>query len=185
MTALKSDSMTLSLKEKKWLPWFGQTGKLAMYKSCFLNRHIYGLVEKTFEGIATTRVKILNQWVGSQWEQLEFIAGRISPSFPEVDLVWLNERLASSPDFSELFVINMHGAVISSTFNEHIGLNKLSSDAVAQGVSKPFLHGPYIDQMTLKIGRSSSKFHDEVTLMFYQPIERNGIFYGAVCGRTQ
>ncbi|HDY85297.1 MAG TPA: methyl-accepting chemotaxis protein, partial [Methylophaga sp.] len=38
--------------------------------------------------------------------------------------------------------------------------------------------------MTLKIGRSSSKFHDEVTLMFYQPIERNGIFYGAICGRV-
>jgi methyl-accepting chemotaxis protein len=184
MTALKSDSMNLSHKEKKWLPWFGQTGKLAMYKSCFLNRHIYGLVEKTFEGIATTRVKILNQWVDSQWEQLEFIAGHISPNFPEVDLVWLNERLASTPDFSELFVINMHGAVISSTFNEHVGLNNLSAHAVAQGVSKPFLHGPYIDQMTLKIGCSSSKFHDEVTLMFYQPIERNGIFYGAVCGRV-
>jgi methyl-accepting chemotaxis protein len=184
MTALKSDLMNLSHKEKKWLPWLGQTGKLAMYKSCFLNRHIYSLVEKTFEGIATTRVKILNQWVDSQWEQLEFIAGHISPNFPKVDLVWLNERLASTPDFSELFIINIHGAVISSTFNEHVGLNNLSANAVAQGVTKPFLHGPYIDQMTLKIGRSSSKFHDEVTLMFYQPIERNGIFYGAVCGRV-
>jgi hypothetical protein len=184
MTTLKSDSMNLSHKEKKWPPWFGQIGKLAMYKSCFLNRHIYGSVEKTFEGIATTRVKILNQWVDSQWEQLEFIAERASPSFPEVDLVWLNERLASSPDFSELFVINMHGAVISSTFNEHVGLNNLSADAVAQGVSKAFLHGPYIDQMILKIGRSSSKFHNEVTLMFYQPIQRNGIFYGAVCERV-
>jgi methyl-accepting chemotaxis protein len=184
MTSLNSDSMNLSHKEKTWLPWFGQTGKLAMYKSCFLNRHVYGLVEKTFEGIATTRVNILNQWVDSQWEQLEFIAERASPNFPEVDLVWLNERLTSSQDFSELFVINTHGVVISSTFNEHVGLNNLSVNAVAQGVTKPFLHGPYIDQMTLKIGHSSSKFHDEVTLMFYQPIERNGIFYGAVCGRV-
>jgi len=184
MSALKSRSMNLSQKEKKWLPWFGQTGKLAMYKSCFLNRHIYSSVEETFEGIASTRVKILNQWVDSQWKQLEFISERVSVSFPEVDLVWLNERLASAPDFSELFIINMHGVVISSTFNEHVGLNKLSSDAVAQGIKKPFLHGPYIDPMTLKIGRSSSKFHDEVTLMFYQPIEKNGIFYGAVCGRV-
>ncbi|MFT6906714.1 MAG: methyl-accepting chemotaxis protein [Oleiphilaceae bacterium] len=184
MTSLKSNSMNLSHKEKTWLPWFGQTGKLAMYKSCFLNRHVYALVEKTFEGIATTRVNILNQWVESQWEQLEFIAERASPNFPEVDLVWLNKRLTSLQDFSELFVINMHGVVISSTFNEHVGLNNLSANAVAQGLSKPFLHGPYIDQMTLKIGHSSSKFHDEVTLMFYQPIERNGIFYGAVCGRV-
>jgi methyl-accepting chemotaxis protein len=184
MIELKSDLMNLSSKEKRWLPWFGQTGKLAMYKSCFLNRHIYDLVEKTFEGIATTRVHILNQWVDNQWEQLEFIAERMSPKFPEVDLVWLNERLASSSDFSELFVINMHGVVISSTFNKHVGLNDLSAKAVAQGISKPFLHGPYIDPMTLEIGPSSSNFHDEVTLMFYQPIERNGIFYGAVCGRV-
>tara|TARA_R110002153_G_scaffold18021_3_gene63024 strand:+ start:74876 stop:76999 length:2124 start_codon:yes stop_codon:yes gene_type:complete len=176
--------MNLSLKEKKWLPWFGQTGKLAMYKSCYLNRHIYSSVEQTFEGIAATRVKILNKWVDSQWEQLEFIASHISTSFPSVDHSWLNERLASAPDFSELFVINMHGEVISSTFSEHIGLNNLATNAVAQGVKKPFLHGPYIDPMTLKIGRSSSKFHDEVTLMFYQPIEHNGIFYGAVCGRV-
>jgi hypothetical protein len=29
---------------------------------------------------------ILNQWVDSQWEQLEFIAERVSTNFPEVDL---------------------------------------------------------------------------------------------------
>tara|TARA_R110002050_G_scaffold1244_5_gene8753 strand:- start:39900 stop:42047 length:2148 start_codon:yes stop_codon:yes gene_type:complete len=184
MNALKSSSMNLSLKEKKWLPWFGQTGKLAMYKSCFLNRHIYSSVEETFEGIAATRVKILNQWVDSQWEQLEFIASHISTSFPAVDLSWLNERLDSAADFSELFIINMHGEVVNSTFSEHVGLNNLATNAVKEGVNKPFLHGPYVDPMTLKIGRSSSKFHDEVTLMFYQPIELNGIFYGAVCGRV-
>jgi methyl-accepting chemotaxis protein len=184
MSVLNSSSMNLSLKEKKWLPWFGQTGKLAMYKSCFLNRHLYSSVEKTFEGIAATRVKILNQWVDSQWEQLEFMANQISTNFPAVDLVWLNERLASVPDFSEIFVINMQGTVISSTFNEHIGLNKLATDAVTEGVSKQFLHGPYIDPMTLKIGRSSSDFHDEVTLMFYQPIKHLGVFYGAVCARV-
>ena len=44
----------------------------------------------------------------------------------------------------------MHGEVISSTFSAHIGQNNLSSDAVKQGVNKPFLHGPYIDPMTLK-----------------------------------
>jgi methyl-accepting chemotaxis protein len=184
MNVLKSSSMNLSLKEMKWLPWFGQTGKLAMYKSCILNRHTYSSVEETFEGIAATRVKILNKWVDSQWEQLEYIASHISTSFPTIELSWLNDRLASAQDFSELFVINMDGEVINSTFKEHIGRNKLSANAVARGTSKPFLHGPYLDQMTLNIGPSSSKFHDEVTLMFYQPIEHNGIIYGAVCGRV-
>ncbi len=184
MASLKSASMNLSRKEKNWLPWFGQTGKLAMYKSCFLNRHIYSSVEQTFEGIAATRVKILNQWVASQWEQLHFVAEHIAPAFPEVDLGLLAERLAAAPDFSEIFVINMHGTVLSSTHIEHVGRSDLNHAAVQEGIKKQFLHGPYVDQMTLKLGRSSSKFHDEVTLMFYQPIEKDGIFYGAVCGRV-
>lgn len=184
MTALKSNSMNLSRKEKNWLPWLGQTGKLALYKSCFLNRHIYSSVEQTFEGIAATRVKILNQWIASQWEQLQFVSEQIAPTFPEIDLNLLEERLAAAPDFSELFVINMQGSIVNSTYSAHIGSADLNSEAVRKGVKKQFLHGPYIDQMTLNIGRSSSKFHDEVTLMFYQPIEKNGIFYGAVCGRV-
>jgi methyl-accepting chemotaxis protein len=184
MTALKSASMNLSPKEKKWLPWFGTTGKLAMYKSCFLNRHVYSSIEKTFEGIAATRVKLLNQWVSSQWEQLAILADTLAPTFPEVDLNLLHDRIASAPDFSEIFVINMHGTVISSTYSNHINDTAYPSAAVQEGVKKQFLHGPYVDPLTLQTGRSSSKFHDEVTLMFYQPIEKNGIFYGAVCGRV-
>jgi methyl-accepting chemotaxis protein len=176
--------MNLSQKEKQWLPWFGETGKLAMYRSCFLNRHIYQSVEQTFEGVAATRVKLLNQWVNNQWEQLEFISHTLSFSFPEVNLPWLTERFHSAVDVSELFVINMHGEVISSTYPDHIGRSDLHFDAVTQGTKAPFLHGPYVDPLTLKIGRSSSNFHDEVTLMFYQPIEKDGIFYGAICARV-
>ncbi len=115
MSELKSASMNLSQKEKQWLPWFGETGKLAMYRSCFVSRH---------------------------------------------------------------------GEVISSTYSEHIGRSDLHFDAVSQGTKARFLHGPYVDPLTLKIGRSSSNFHDEVTLMFYQPIEKDGIFYGAICARV-
>ena len=38
--------------------------------------------------------------------------------------------------------------------------------------------------MTVTIGPSTSKFHDEVTLMFYQPILQQGCVVGAVCGRV-
>jgi methyl-accepting chemotaxis protein len=38
--------------------------------------------------------------------------------------------------------------------------------------------------VTLALGPSTSKFHDAVTLMFYQPLLQNGQPVGAVCGRV-
>lgn len=65
--SLKSLSMNLSNAERRWLPWMGSTGKLAMAWSCYLNRDTYAAVEHTFEGVAATRVKLLQQWVNAQW----------------------------------------------------------------------------------------------------------------------
>jgi methyl-accepting chemotaxis protein len=184
MSNLKSLSMNLSRAEKKWLPWFGSTGKLAMLRSCFLNRHNYQAVEKTFEGIAATRVKLLQQWAGSQWDQMELLAEQLSGTYPDINLTALNDRLSAAPDFSELFVIDTSGTVIQSTYSAHIGQNDLNKKAVVKGVNEAFLHGPYVDELTLKIGPSSSKFHDEATLMFYQPLTVDGNVVGAVCGRV-
>jgi methyl-accepting chemotaxis protein len=184
MSNLKSLSMHLSRAERKWLPWFGSTGKLAMSRSCFLNRHNYSAVEKTFEGIAATRVKLLQQWVASQWDQMELLAEQLINSYPEINLHTLNDRLTAAPDFSELFVIDLNGGVTHSTHSAHIGQNDLNKKAVEKGINEAFLHGPYVDELTLKVGPSSSKFHDEVTLMFYQPLIRDGEKLGAVCGRV-
>ena len=184
MRQLKSLSMNLSRAEKRWLPWFGSTGKLAMGWSCFLNRHNYAAVEKTFEGIAATRVKILQQWTNSQWDQLELLAETLIEDYPAVTPERLRERLQASNDFSEIFVIDDQGKVTCSTYDSHTGLSDLSPKAVQAGLQAPFLHGPFTDEMTLKIGPSSSKFHDEVTLMFYQPLIRDGETLGAVCGRV-
>jgi len=184
MSNLKSLSMNLSRAEKKWLSWFGATGKLAMTRSCFLNRHNYNAVEKTFEGIAATRVKLLQQWAASQWEQMELLAEQLLSHYPDINTNTLNDRLTSAPDFSELFVIDNNGIVSHATYGAHIGQNDLDKNAVEKGLNEAFLHGPYIDPLTLKIGPSSSKFHDEVTLMFYQPLIRDGEKLGAVCGRV-
>ena len=109
MSTLKSDSMNLSQAERRWLPWFGETGKLAMARSCFLNRHNYSAVEKTFEGIAATRVKILQQWAASQWNQMELLAEQLVESYPDMQTSSLQDRLAAAPDFSELFIIDKQG----------------------------------------------------------------------------
>lgn len=181
---LKSHGMNLSSSEKSWLPWLGSTGKLAMGWSCFLNRSSYPVVEQVFEGIATARVKILMQWASSQWEHLETLADVVGKDFTAVDTKLLQDKMKRANDFSEIFVIDQGGRVVASTCQQRVGQADALQEAVKEGLKRPFLHGPYIDPQTGKIGPSSSKFHDEVTLMFYQPIMENGVAAGCVCGRV-
>lgn len=176
--------MNLSAQEKSWLPWFGSTGKLTMGWSCFLNRNSYPVVEKTFEGIAATRIKLLQLWAESQWHALRGITDNLGEAVLVLTEWELLEKRSSSPDFSELFVINRTGEVVSSTYYGHIGKSDLDIKAVERGLTAPFLHGPYLDSLTGSIGPSTSKFHDDVTLMFYQPIVVNGVAVGCLCGRV-
>lgn len=180
---LKSSQMFLSQNERSWLPWFGSNGRIPLFWSCYLNKHTYQNVEKTFEGIANARVKLLNTWVNNQWSQLEVLQEIITTDFPNIELDVLEERLAIVPDVSEYFVIDVHGQVLMSTMPDRVHKKDLHKQAVAAGLNDCFLHGPYIDPNTLAIGASSSKFHDAVTLMFYLPIKRNGKSVGAVCAR--
>ncbi len=181
---LKSDFMNLSRAERGWLPWFGKTGKFAMSWSCYLNRGHYASVEKTFEGIAQTRKQILTLWAQGQWEHLAGLAERLATAFPELAVDDLQAKKAQMPDVSELFAIDGKGKVLASTHAAHVGRTDLAPGAVQAGLRAAFLHGPYADGLTLQIGPSSSRFHDEVTLMFYQPIVRHGQAVGCLCARV-
>lgn len=181
---LRSKNMNLKSTEKSWLPWFGRAGKLSLGWSCFLNRNHYPAVEKTFEGIAQTRKQILLLWVHDQWSHMAGLADRLAERFPQVDAAELLVKKKHLPDMSELFVIDAKGKVLASTYPQHAGMQDISPAAVSAGLQAPFLHGPYRDSLSLRIGPSSSKFHDAVTLMFYQPIVVQGKAVGCVCGRV-
>ena len=176
--------MNLSSAERRWLPWFGATGKLTMRWSCFLNRKMYPAVEQVFEGIAATRKKLLQLWARNQWDHMNGLADTVAARFPEITPALLQEKRDIAPDFSELFVIDRDGEVIASSHSYRSGAHGLDMRAVQEGLKAPFLHGPYSDRRTLELGPSSSRFHDAVTLMFYQPIERDGEVLGCVCGRV-
>jgi methyl-accepting chemotaxis protein len=176
--------MQLSPAERGWLSWFGKTGKIAMGRSCWLNRQMYPVIEQTFEGIAHTRVKILQNWTNSNWEHLSELSSLVGRSFPNVDTALLQEKRKQAVDFSELFVVDREGRVLASTHAAHVGQRDLNPRALGEGLKKSFLHGPYVDPLTLGIGASSSRFHDEVTLMFYQPIVINRETVGCLCGRV-
>nr|WP_235231066.1 PDC sensor domain-containing protein [Vibrio paracholerae] len=161
--------MQLTTEEQHWLPWLGKTGKWAMRKACFLNRSRISTLEQTFENIANTRVNILTTWANNQWSFLQDAALYLSAKGELEYHETLQRLLKRSSDFSELFVVSPQGVVVNSTYIQQNGRSVPSLEALQMGLKKPFLHGPYIDKLTLSIGPSSSSFHDEVTLMFYQP----------------
>jgi len=181
---LQSEQMSLSAAERSWLPWFGKTGKLSMRWACYLNRRRYPVLEQTFEGIAATRVKILQGWTVQHWEFLENLAEEMLRDFPTIDEVAFKAKKSSTSDFSELFIVDSDGKVLVSTFPKRIGAKDLSPAALATGFKERFLHGPYVDPQTLAIGPSSSRFHDAVTLMFYLPLQRGGETVACLCGRV-
>ena len=181
---LKSNAMQLSAKERRWLPWFGINGKLSLGWSCFVNRSMYCAVEQTFEGIAATRVKLLQNWTNNQWQHLVSTANMIDIDDLAACKKIFQDGLKSAQDFSELFVIDPRGKILISTHDQRVNRRHSEHNAIKQALQGQFLHGPYTDTDTLSIGRSSSNFHDEVTLMFYQPVVANDQTIALLCGRV-
>ncbi|MDZ3992937.1 methyl-accepting chemotaxis protein [Pseudomonas sp. Teo4] len=182
--SLASNSMQLSSSEKGWLPWFGKTGKFTMGWACRLNQASYPVIEQTFEAIAQTRVRLLQNWAREQWEHLAELAEHIGGDLAQLDHAALVDKLNQAEDFSELFVVDSRGTVLASTWAQRGNPQLELTGALAQGLKAAFLHGPYSDPLTLQIGPSSSRFHDAVTLMFYQPLTKGGKTLGCLCGRV-
>jgi methyl-accepting chemotaxis protein len=181
---LKSLSMNLTSKERNWLPWFGSNGKLSLAWSCYVNRSSYGEVEQIFEGISATRIKLLQQWTNSYWEHLSSLSHILINNDFENSDAYLKNKLKDSPDFSEIFILNPQGLKTHSTYSKFIGQQSPHAKAREQAKNERFLHGPYVDKDTLTIGASTSRFHDEVTIMFYLPLINKGTLVGFLCGRV-
>ncbi|MDX1491877.1 MAG: methyl-accepting chemotaxis protein [Pseudohongiellaceae bacterium] len=175
--------MSLSRSERNWLNWFGVNGKIKMAWSCWLNKSRYPIVEKAFESIANTRMKILQQWTNSLWESLDTLASQLKQN-RYLDAKVLENQLRRSLDVSEYFIIDADGMVLETTYSGRKGARDLNPKAVSEGLKEAFLHGPYVDPQTLAIGPSSSKFHDEVTLMFYLPLDLPQGGKGCLCARV-
>ncbi|MBL3559061.1 MULTISPECIES: methyl-accepting chemotaxis protein [Marinobacter] len=179
---LKSDAMALTRSERHWLPWFGRNGKLALSWSCRLNCSRYQINEQIFENAARIRVALLQDWTESKWSFLESLTQRLSALAPDQIPAFLEENRGRLRDISELFVIDQRGQVLGSTTHGRKE-DRLPEGAVRRGLSERFLHGPYKDPVTLRLGPTTSRFHDDVTLMFYQPFLVADGSPAAVCAR--
>lgn len=180
----KKNPMTLSIEELHWLPLWGKTGRLAMSWSTWLNRHGHGALEQTFEGIAATRVRILQDWAEQCWQVMRSLAADLQPLYPQLPRHLLKQKQTFAPHFSEIFLLDPTGCVIQSTVEGRVGMRDLSSGLLARVCEAPFLHGPYSDPTTSTLPPSTSSFHDAVTLMFYQPLQIAGQVVAIIAGRV-
>ncbi|XKH00565.1 methyl-accepting chemotaxis protein [Marinobacter nauticus] len=181
--ALKSDLMNLTDKERRWLPWWGGTGKLAMGWSCYLNRGMYATNEQIFENLARTRRDALISWAEHKWSFLETLGGKLNEVSLETAAMEVERSSRRLREISELFLVSAEGEVLASSETARVGKVDLPAAAVRKGTSERFLHGPYRDPVTLALGKTTSRFHDAVTLMFYEPVTLDGGVHAAICAR--
>lgn len=165
-----SDTMNLTPDEQRWLPWLGSSGKLAMGWSCWLNRQRYGYYEQVFTQIAETRRAILVEWAEQKWSFLDGVAQQLRCENLAQALLEMHQQRDRLREISELALINDHGVVLYSNHAERVGRSDLPEQAWRKGLQESFLHGPYHDPVTEQLGATTSRFHDAITLMFYQPL---------------
>ena len=180
---LRSDQMNLSAAERRWLPWFGPSGKLAMGWACWVNQNRYAQLESIFDSFAATRVRLLQQWRENQWSGLQSVAQHLGDDIGAIDEATLLKLRNKLPDASELFLLDSTGQPQCSSAGQ-LGSLQPEPQAVRAGLQHRFLHGPYVDQRTRQLGPSTSSFHDAVTLMFYLPLSNAaGAPLGCLCAR--
>ena len=180
---LRSDQMNLSAAERRWLPWFGPSGKLAMGWACWVNQNRYAQLESIFDSFAATRVRLLQQWCENQWSGLQSVAQHLGDDIAAIDEATLLKLRNKLPDASELFLLDSTGQPQCSSAGQ-LGSLQPEAQAVRAGLQHRFLHGPYVDPRTRQLGPSTSSFHDAVTLMFYLPLSTAaGAPLGCLCAR--
>lgn len=142
-------------------------------------------------GIATGRQKALMDWFKVCWANLhiasEEIGAKVKSSVSQAHLIASLLFIQSgTKDFAELFVVDKNGSVIASTYEKQVGKDLSKTRYVKAGLNGDnFLEGPYIDSVTKDIGISSSRFLDEVTLIFSQPIRSSaGEIVALLCARV-
>ncbi|CAG7645068.1 hypothetical protein PAESOLCIP111_04871 [Paenibacillus solanacearum] len=182
--------------------WLGFKKGLPLWWSFRLNRGSQEDVELIFEGIAHTRMELLQDWTNEYWGHLDRLLDQLHSArtgsglwdTPDSSL-WdrlFAKAMGRANDFTELFLLNGDGTVVFSTYGGHLNALHDETSPIYPGLQHSkgdsaggkCLFGPYPDPMTLKIGPRSSSFHDKMTLLFIVPIIEEGKWNGALCGRV-
>lgn len=161
--------------------WLNFKEGFPLWWSYKINKSTKRQKEEVFKSIAKTRVNLLQDWAKDRWVSLDSRAEEILHVKPELINTYLEESKNKSTYFTELFIFNQKIEVLASSFKQHIGSSYAGKAPIYEKAvttvwqtGKPLLYGPFIDPLTLTLGPRTSKFHDEVTLLFLQPVFNNG-----------
>lgn len=175
MAQLKSDAMALTPKEKSWLKLWGPTSKFKLGWSVFLNRSRSEEIERTFEGIAQTRVNLLSQFVDNVWQRLEQTAETMGHGHAGTFSSCLTFLKSTLPESSEIFLVQSAGVITHSTEAKRVSKVFEHPLVIQRALKSAFLYGPYKDKVTSDLGPTTSKFHDQMTVLFCLPIKIEGV----------
>lgn len=159
--------------------WLTLKEGLPLWWSYKLNKNSKQKKEEIFESIAKTRVDLLKSWTVDRWVSLDSRAQEVIRYEKNELNAYLTQSKNRSSYFTELFLVDEQANVLASSYEKHIGTSyrqhKTYYKAVTTAAStgQPLLYGPFLDPLTLEIGKRSSKFHDEVTLLFLRPVFKN------------
>ncbi len=163
--------------------WLSFKEGIPLWWSYQLNEKTKKRNEEVFESIAKARVDLLQAWTMDRWVSLESRAAEVIRYRADEMNSFLARSKERSTYFTELFLVNREATVFASSYEKHNGMNYARGKTpmyeqalhTVWQTEKPLLYGPFIDPITVEIGARSSKFHDEVTLLFLQPIFIEGI----------
>ncbi len=161
----------------------GKMNWLTRWLSYVVNPGLSKHTEQVLEGIESGRTKALYNWFNDTWTSMDLITGKLVIQQEHDVQAILTEAKLMYKDFSELFVLDQNLLINDSTHSAFIGRQVEAEYQEALNENEKKMYGPYIDMDSLQVGSSSSRFFDEVTLMFLSPYRKEGrVFY--LCGRV-
>lgn len=172
--------------------WLDFREGLPLWWSYKINKHRKNEVEDFFTSISNTRVNTLMEWTEEQWNFLRTTSENLVHISNEKKSSYLHNQLIKNSYFTELFIINHEYQVIQTTYQKHMSTIYthtshpiyIKSLSHVLNTQQPLLYGPYLDSITNEIGSKSSKFHDEVTILFLQPVFENNVISYILAGRV-
>lgn len=171
--------------------WIDFKEGLPLWWSSILNKHTKQTVADIFEKIAKTRVTLLTEWANEQWGFLDRMSIEIPHHAKQNLNLFLENKKKKSTYFTEFFLLNLQSEVVFSSYPKHIGQvynstkTTIYQKAIQQVIQTKasLLYGPFTDSRTMELDPRTSNFHDEVTLLFLQPVLHNEELLYILAGR--
>lgn len=148
--------------------------RITIYPKWVRNKNMLHPFEVVFDGLASTRKRILTEWANEIWREVENTAILLQQETSINTILKEQEKLSDS--ILEYFVIDNSKKVILSSTGSSGKVYTYDESRFCEALDHTFLtsgqllFGPYTDSDTLLFRSKTSSFHDRVTLAFMKSV---------------